>query len=59
VLLLGGIQLICLGLLGEYIGRIYAATQNRPQFLIAMDTGDEGTRPVVDGVDSVELAGRR
>lgn len=38
VLLLGGIQLICLGLLGEYIGRIYAATQNRPQFLIALDT---------------------
>jgi glycosyltransferase involved in cell wall biosynthesis len=38
VLLLGGIQLICLGLLGEYIGRIYAATQNRPQFLVAFDT---------------------
>jgi polyisoprenyl-phosphate glycosyltransferase len=38
VLLLGGVQLICLGLLGEYIGRIYAATQNRPPFLIALDT---------------------
>lgn len=38
VLLLGGVQLICLGLLGEYIGRIYAATQNRPQFLVAFDT---------------------
>ena len=38
VLLLGGIQLICLGLLGEYIGRIYAATQNRPPYLIAFDT---------------------
>src|SRR3954469_23020130 len=41
VLLLGGIQLICLGLLGEYIGRIYAATQNRPQFLVGFDTGTE------------------
>jgi dolichol-phosphate mannosyltransferase len=41
VLLLGGIQLICLGLLGEYIGRIYAAVQNRPQYLIAMDTADD------------------
>jgi glycosyltransferase involved in cell wall biosynthesis len=59
VLLLGGIQLICLGLLGEYIGRIYAATQNRPQFLVAMDTGDESARLLVDGVESVELAGRR
>lgn len=38
VLLLGGVQLICLGLLGEYLGRIYAATQNRPQFLVAFDT---------------------
>jgi polyisoprenyl-phosphate glycosyltransferase len=46
VLLLGGIQLICLGLLGEYIGRIYAATQNRPKFLVAFDTDDEPTAPV-------------
>ncbi|MBL7260238.1 glycosyltransferase family 2 protein [Paractinoplanes lichenicola] len=38
VLLLGGIQLICLGLLGEYVGRIYAATQKRPPFLVALDT---------------------
>jgi glycosyltransferase involved in cell wall biosynthesis len=59
VLLLGGIQLICLGLLGEYIGRIYAATQNRPQFLVEMDTEDEESRRIVDGVESVELAGRR
>lgn len=38
VLLLGGVQLICLGLLGEYLGRIYEATQNRPPYLIAYDT---------------------
>ncbi len=43
VLLLGGVQLICLGLLGEYIGRIYAATQNRPQFLVGFDTGSENS----------------
>jgi dolichol-phosphate mannosyltransferase len=64
VLLLGGVQLICLGLLGEYIGRIYAATQNRPQFLVAMDTQEmdtreDETRRIVEGVESVELAGRR
>jgi glycosyltransferase involved in cell wall biosynthesis len=56
VLLLGGIQLICLGLLGEYIGRIYAASQNRPQFLVAMDTQDIADG--VESVESVELAGR-
>ncbi len=40
VLLLGGVQLICLGLLGEYIARIYANGQNRPVYLVAYDTGD-------------------
>lgn len=61
VLLLGGIQLICLGLLGEYIGRIYAATQNRPQFLVGMDTQDivEVEVEGVESVDAIELAGRR
>jgi len=60
VQLLGGIHLICLGLLGEYIGRIYAATQNRPQFLVRMDTEDEGTGQAVSGVETFEeLAGRR
>ncbi|GIE93414.1 glucosyl transferase [Paractinoplanes rishiriensis] len=54
VLLLGGIQLICLGLLGEYIGRIYAATQNRPRFLVAFDTDKDAA-----AVDPAELAARR
>jgi glycosyltransferase involved in cell wall biosynthesis len=39
MLLLGAVQLICLGMLGEYVGRIYAATQNRPTYLVAFDTG--------------------
>ncbi|WP_045743067.1 glycosyltransferase family 2 protein [Actinoplanes rectilineatus] len=46
MLLLGAVQLICLGLLGEYVGRIYAATQRRPRFLVAFDTDtdtDTGT----------------
>ncbi len=38
VLLLGGVQLVCLGLLGEYIGRLYDASQHRPPFLVAFDT---------------------
>src|SRR5262249_24296273 len=34
VLLLAGVQLVCTGLLGEYIGRIYEEVRHRPLFLI-------------------------
>ncbi len=33
--LLGGIQLLCLGVIGEYIGKIYNETKHRPRFIIA------------------------
>ena len=32
---LGGVQLLCTGILGEYIGRIYRQAQHRPLYLIA------------------------
>jgi|SRR5437016_1032297 len=34
VLFLGGVQLICIGLVGEYIGRVYDEVRRRPLYLI-------------------------
>lgn len=35
ILLMGGVQLIMLGVLGSYIGRIYTETQARPLYMVA------------------------
>ena len=34
IFLMGGIQLITLGVVGGYIGRIYTEVQNRPLYVV-------------------------
>jgi glycosyltransferase involved in cell wall biosynthesis len=43
---LGALQLLCLGLLGEYVGRIFTAVQGRPTYFVAYDSADAGPAPV-------------
>ena len=41
----GGLQCLLVGIVGEYIGRIYIETQHRPLYIIREQSGVEDSRP--------------
>ena len=44
ICLLGGIQLISLGILGQYIGKTYLETKHRPRYIISARTWESAER---------------
>ena len=50
--IIGAIQLLCLGLLGEYVARLFQSSQRRPQFLVGYDSlEDPGHHSYAEAID--------
>lgn len=66
VMLIGGLQFIFLGVMGEYIGRIYSEAKNRPLFLVMEELGFDTAKaatpamaadspPTLEGAEAVSI----
>ena len=56
VLFMGGLNLVTLGILGEYVGRIYTEAKQRPLYLVRERIGFEEPHSGVRGEGVAEIA---
>ena len=54
ICLLGGIQLISLGIIGQYIGKTYLETKRRPRYIISARTWESNERRWREETDTIE-----
>ena len=54
VCLMGGIQLVCLGIIGQYIGKTYLETKRRPRYIISERTWVKNERRWLEQDDHEE-----
>lgn len=45
IFFMGGIQLLCIGVIGQYVGKIYNETKARPRFIISEKTFENKREP--------------
>ena len=41
---IGGLQLLAIGIIGEYIGKVYLETKSRPKYIIETYLGDSESK---------------
>jgi dolichol-phosphate mannosyltransferase len=46
IVLMGGMNLLMLGIVGSYVGRIYIETQRRPLYVVQPETSSETENPL-------------
>jgi hypothetical protein len=46
IYLLGGVQLLCIGIIGEYLAKVYAETKRRPRYFIECMTAQRPNEPI-------------
>ena len=56
VLFLGGVQLVSIGILGEYVGRIFRQSKGRPLYIVAETVNPADPQPPVKAPEKQEVA---